>query len=88
MTDETKSTFVTRKELYGILGSVYVLIATALLTALRLPDQHILSVIGHCLIFVVAVAFSFVFSFLAIRERRREARDLAAQGASADRPRG
>lgn len=75
MSDEKNPTAVTRGELYPILGSVYLLIALALLGLVRLDDQNTLLVIGHFLIFVVALVSSVTFSILGLRERKREARE-------------
>jgi hypothetical protein len=90
MSDEKKPTSVTRAELYPVLGSVYLLIAIALLGLVRTDDQSILRVIGYFLMFGVAIASSFTFSILGMRERRLrkwERSGLADQGAAQDRPR-
>jgi hypothetical protein len=90
MTDEKKPAFVTRGELYPILGSVYLLIALAFLGLIRTDDQNTLRMIGDFILFGAAVFSSFAFSILGIRERRRQARersDRAEPGAPADRPR-
>jgi hypothetical protein len=70
MTDDTKPPAVTRGELYPILGSVYLLIAFALLGSVRSGEQHTLLLIGHSLLFVVALALSVTYSILGTRERR------------------
>jgi hypothetical protein len=69
MSDEKKPTSVTRAELYPILASVYLLIAAALLGIVR-SDDDILRMIGYFLMFGVAIASSFTFSILGVRERR------------------
>ena len=71
MTEGTKPPAVTRRELYPILGSVYLLIAFALLGLVRSSEQHTLLLIGHFILFFVALAMSVTFSVLGIRERRR-----------------
>jgi hypothetical protein len=71
MANETEPAFVTRRELYPILGIVYLLIASALLGLIPLRDQHILLVIGYFLLFVTAMGLSVFFTILGIRERRR-----------------
>jgi hypothetical protein len=90
MTDEKKPTFVTRAELYPILGIVYLLIAFALVGLLRSDDDNILLIIAHLGLFGVALASSVTFGILSIRERRRrtgERSDLPESRAPADRPR-
>ena len=77
MSDEKKSTAVTRAELYPILGSVYLLIAVALLGLVPLNDQSILHVIGYVLMFGVAIASSVTFSILGIRERRLRTKETS-----------
>jgi hypothetical protein len=74
MTEDTKPSAVTRGELYPILGSVYLLIALALLGLVRSSEQHTPLLIGHSLLFVAALALSVTYSILGIRERRRGTR--------------
>ena len=76
MADEKKSEFVTRAELYPALGMAHTLIAFALLGHMR-GEENTLLLIGHMLLFVVAVVSSFAFSILGIRERNRRKRDDA-----------
>ena len=71
MTEEKKPLAVTRGELYPILGSVYLLIAFALLGLVRSSGENSLLLIGQSLLFVVALALSVTYSILGIRERRR-----------------
>ena len=71
MTEGTTPRAVTRGELYPILGSVYLLIAFALLGWVRSGELSTLILIGHALLFVVALGMSVTFSFMGIRERRR-----------------
>ena len=71
MTEDTKPSAVTRGELYPILGSVYLLIALALLGLVRSSEQHTPLLIGHSLLFVAALALSVTYSILGIRELRR-----------------
>jgi len=78
MTDEPKPAYVTRGDLYTILGSVYMLIAFALLAPIRANEGQILLVIGHFLLFLVAIGSSITFGILGTRERRRE-KNLAAK---------
>jgi hypothetical protein len=75
MSDEKKPKYVTRAELYPILGSVYLLIAAALLGLVQLDDQYILRLIGYFLMFGGAIASSFTFTILGIRERRLRTKD-------------
>jgi hypothetical protein len=88
MTEDTKPPAVTRGELYPILGSVYLLIAFALLGLVRSSEQHTLLLIGQSLLLVVALALSITYSLLGIRERRRgrSARSYAAGPSSAPDP--
>ena len=74
MADEKKSEWVTRGELYPILGIVFLLIAFALLGVVR-DEQNVLRMIGTFLLFGVAIASSVAFSILGIRERARKARE-------------
>jgi hypothetical protein len=85
MTEDTKPSVVTRGELYPILGSVYLLIAFALLGLVRSSEQRTMLLIGQYLLFVAALALSVTYSILGIRERRREtrARSNAAEPAAA-----
>jgi hypothetical protein len=83
MADEPKSAYVTRGDLYTILGNVYMLIALALLAAIRANEGQILLVIGHFLLFLVAIGSSITFGILGRRERRRE-KKLAARSTGPD----
>jgi hypothetical protein len=85
MTEDTKPPAVTRGELYSILGSVYLLIAYALLGMVRLSEQRTMILIGQSLLFVAALALSVTYSNLGIRERRRgtRARSNPAEPAAA-----
>src|SRR5262245_54529273 len=85
MTDATKPAYVTRGDLYTILGSVYLLIAFALLAPIRANEGEILLLVAHALLFLVAIGSSITFGILGIRERRRE-KNLAAKSAAGDRP--
>jgi hypothetical protein len=74
MTDEKKPEWVTRGELYPILGILFLLVAFALLGAVR-DEQNVLRMIGTFLLFGVAIVSSVAFSILGIRERMRQARE-------------
>jgi hypothetical protein len=74
MTEEKRSGYVTRGELYPILGVVFLLIAFAILGVVR-DDQNTLRMIGTYILFGAAVASSVAFSILGIRERRRQPRE-------------
>jgi hypothetical protein len=87
MSDEPRSPFITRAELYPILGSVYLLIALALLGLVRQSGESVLLLIGHYLLFGVALGMSITFNVLAIRERRRGTRSAAGEPPR-DRPPG
>ena len=71
MIENTKPPVVTRGELYPILGSVYLLIAFALLGSARSAEQSTLILIGHALLFMVAVGMSITFTVWGLRERQR-----------------
>src|SRR5262249_22110359 len=71
MTEDTKSPAVTRGELYPILGSVNLLIALAWLGLVRSSEQNTLLLIGHFMLFAVAVVLSITYSVFGIRGRLR-----------------
>ncbi len=88
MSEEKKPAYVTRAELYPILGSVYLLIALAIVGEAR-HEETVLGLIGYNLLAGVAIAMSLTYSILGMRQRRQTPpkRILTDADAPVDRPR-
>ena len=75
MANETEPAFVTRRELYPVLSSVYLLIAFALLGLAPLRDHRMATVVGYVLLFAATMGLISAFKMLGsdsanVRRRR------------------
>jgi len=70
MSDGKTPAPVTRRELYPIIASIYLLIALALLGVIRDEGMN-LHAVGYFLLVMTALGMSLTFTFFGIRERRR-----------------
>jgi hypothetical protein len=93
MSTAKKSESVTRRELYAILGSIYLLLACALLGVAR-HDQSVLMLTADYIFFGVAISLSLTYSVWGmvkhVKERERQKNEgdaLTEQSAATDRPR-